>query len=376
MKSTISQSELEELSYKHQIGSITPAEKRLLDEWYGDHDDSTFYHGDKQKIVQQRIWKNIHYAVGEKRASRLWPKMVAAACIVLVSGLAIYFSVRTRMPKEAVFTGTLKDINPGGNKAILILSDGRRIDLTSLNSGNIAYQSGTAIKKLKNGTLEYNIAGADRTDAIVSYNTIETPAGGQYAVILPDGSKIWLNSGSALRYPVSFDGEKNRKVELTGEGYFEIAKDPNHPFIVSSGTQKITVLGTHFNVNSYTDEPGVSTSLFEGAISVSNGTYIKKLEPGERSVNNGGSIEISKVNLNQDIAWKNGYFEFQETDLKAVMRQLARWYGLSVSYAGKMPDKRFTGKIYRNLNLSSALKILSYFEVRFTVSNKNIYIEN
>jgi ferric-dicitrate binding protein FerR (iron transport regulator) len=376
MKLIISQSELEELSYKYQIGTITTAEKLLLDEWYGNHDDSFFYHNQARSTVQQRIWDNVHRAVIEKRTWRLWPKLVAAACIVLIGGMAIYIATRDEVQDQAIFTGILKDVDPGGTKAVLVLSDGKRINLNRSNGGNIAYQSGTEIKKLNKGTLEYTAGKTDQEKVNTGFNSIEIPVGGEYQLILPDGSRVWLNSSSSLRYPVNFAGKKNRTVELTGEAYFEVAKDQAHPFIVSSRTQKITVLGTHFNVNSYEDELETSTALLEGAISLSNGSTIRKLEPGERSVNNGRDIQISKADLNQDIAWKNGYFEFQETDLKTVMRQISRWYGLRVSYSGKMPTKRFTGKIHRNLKLSSALKILSYFEVKFTVSDNNVYINN
>jgi hypothetical protein len=376
MKPMISQSELEELAYKYQIGTITAAEKLLLDEWYGTHDDSFFYHSDERGIVQHRMWNDIRNAISKKRKLKLWPKLVAAACIVLVSGVALYFTSKDKVSSETIFTGTLKDINPGSNKAILILSDGKRIDLTTSNGGNIAYQSGTEIKKLNGGTLEYTSSNSGKEKAGTGFNTIETPVGGEYKLILPDGSMIWLNSSSSLRYPVSFDNKELREVELKGEAYFEIAKNPSHPFIVRSKTQKITVLGTHFNVNSYDDEPETKTALLEGAISLFNGTISKKLEPGERSVNNGKDIKITKTNLSQDIAWKNGYFEFQETDLKTVMRQISRWYGLRVSYSGKMPTKRFTGKIDRGLKLSSTLKILRYFEVNFTVSDNDIYINN
>ena len=376
MKPMISQSELEELAYKYQIGTITAAEKLLLDEWYGAHDDSFFYHSDERGIVQHRMWDDIRNAISGKRKLKLWPKLVAAACIVLVSGVALYFTSKDKVSSEAIFTGTLKDINPGSNKAILVLSDGKRIDLTTSNGGNIAYQSGTEIKKLNGGTLEYTSSNSGIEKAGTGFNTIETPVGGEYKLILPDGSMIWLNSSSSLRYPVSFDNSETREVELKGEAYFEIAKNPSHPFIVRSRTQKITVLGTHFNVNSYDDEPETNTALLEGAISLFNGSISKKLEPGERSVNNGKDIKITKANLSQDIAWKNGYFEFQETDLKTVMRQISRWYGLRVSYSGKMPTKRFTGKIGRELKLSSALKILRYFGVNFTVSDNDIYINN
>jgi hypothetical protein len=376
MKPIISQSEIEKLSYKYQAGTITSSEKQLLDKWYDGHDDSFFYHSDDKKKVKQRVWQGIHKGISIKQITKLWPKLVAAACILLASGVAIYLVIEKKTSTQTVFTGSSRDINPGGQKAFLILSDGQRIDLNSSNEGTIANQTGTEIKKINSGTLAYTKNPHARGMNNNGYNTIETPAGGEYQLILPDGTKIWLNASSSLRYPVSFDGEEKRTVSLTGEAYFEVAKDQSHPFEVSTLGQKITVLGTHFNVNSYLDEPGISTALLEGSVMVSNGKENKKLHPGERSINEGNQIQVLRADLSQDVAWKNGYFEFSDTDLKTVMRQISRWYGLRVTYKGKMPSKRFTGKIHRNLKLSSALKILSYFEVNFTVSDKNILINN
>lgn len=376
MKPIISQSEIEELAYKQQTGNITLSEKLLLDKWYADHDDSLFYHNGEPEKVRHRIWVNIHNTIIKKESFRLWPKMVAAACITLVAGLILYFSLANTSQSEIVFEAGSQDINPASAKAVLILSDGKKIDLSLSGSGNIANQSGTVIRKIKGGILEYQQNTAVQKNPANSFNSIETPSGGEFQLILPDGSRVWLNAKSKLRYPSSFSGAEKRLVELSGEAYFEVKKDISHPFMVVSRGQKITVLGTHFNVNSYPEEPGITTALLEGSILLSNGSASKKLLPGDRSMNDGKNIQISKGDLSQDIAWKNGYFEFSDTDLKTVMKQISRWYGLSVSYAGKMPTKRFTGKIHRNLKLSSALKILSYFEVKFTVSDKDIHIEN
>lgn len=375
MKPIISQSEIEELAYKQQTGTITLSEKLLLDEWYAGHDDNLFHHSDESGKVQRRIWMNIHNALLPRKSFRLWHKLIAAACIILVAGLILYLGISNRSQSDIIFMAGSKDINPGSARAMLILSDGKQIDLSLSRAGNIANQSGTVIRKLKGGILEYQRNTAAQKNPANSFNTIETPSGGEFQLILPDGSRVWLNASSSLRYPSNFSGAE-RLVELSGEAYFEVKKDTSHPFMVLSGGQKITVLGTHFNVNSYPEELGITTALLEGSVLLSNGLASKRLLPGERSRNDGKNIQISRGDLSQDVAWKNGYFEFSDTDLKTVMRQISRWYGLRVSYAGKMPTKRFTGKIHRNLKLSGALKILSYFEVKFTVSDKDIHIEN
>ncbi len=376
MKPKISQTELEAIAYKNHIGTISPQERQLLDQWYESFDDTVFFHQDKQETVKLRMWTNVRNTIGSKKSAKLWPRIISAACMVIVAGFGIYYLAQHKTPKGPVFTGTQKDINPGENKAYLILANGQRIDLTSAKTGTITAQPGTEITKLNSGALEYHPKDSGTSAGRLYYNTIETPFGGQYKVTLPDGSEIWLNSGSTLRYPVSFSGAKERKVELSGEAYFEIAKDAGHPFIVKSRTQEITVLGTHFNVNTYADEPSVNTTLIEGSIKLSNTSAAVILKPGERSVNNGQSILVRQVDVAQDIAWKNGYFEFYDTDLRTVMRQISRWYGLTVFYTGKMPAKRFTGKIHRNMKLSGTLKILSYFDVNFVVSDQNIYINN
>lgn len=370
----ISQSRVEELSFKNQQGTITPEEKKLLEEWYAGHDDTFFNHNDERGLVRNRIWETIDRSITYRKGIRLWPKLIAAACILIVSTAGLYYFVASHADEKVRFIGKRSDFNPGGKRAVLTLSDGKRVDLATVK--NIKDQAGINIRQSVNGTLEYQSTIPAGPNSANAYNTIETPAGGEYQVILPDGSTAWLNAQSSLKYPVSFHGKGQRIVELSGEAYFEVQKDVDHPFVVSTASQKVTVLGTHFNVNSYNDEPETKTSLLEGAIRITNGKVEKTLSPGERSLNDGKDIQISRSNLSQDVAWKNGYFEFQNTDLKTVMRQLSRWYGLKVTYSGKMPTKKFTGKIHRDLKLSSALKILNYFEVSFTVSNQNIYINN
>jgi transmembrane sensor len=374
MKNKLSQEEIEKLAYKKQIHTISTEEKVLLDAWYYGHDDSVFFHYDPEQDVKHRIWNVINAHIGKKRQLKLWPKILSAACLVLVAGFSLYLLSHNRS-SDPIFTGKVKDINPGSNKAILTLSDGTHIDLNQAGSGNLATQGTTKIRKFEDGKLAYNTSPS----LIVSgkkLNSIETPYGGQYEVVLSDGSKVWLNSKSSLHYPVSFNGEQQRIVKLTGEAYFEIAKDSSHPFIVQSKGQAVLVLGTHFNVNAYDDEPATTTTLTEGAIRLSGKSTTVQIKPNEQSVNNGITIRVQEVDASQFISWKDGYFEFQETDLKTAMRQIARWYNLKVVYSGEMPNKRFTGKIFRNLKLSSTLKILSYFDVKFVVSNNTIYINN
>ena len=232
-----------------------------------------------------------------------------------------------------------QDILPGTDKATLTLSDGRKVEL-STNSHEIIADGTLAINN-NNGELIY----ARSTEARM--NTMATARGGQYKLVLSDGTRVWLNAETSIRYPTAFT-EKERHVMISGEAYFEVAKNNNSPFIVSlHGSPDIKVLGTHFNVNAYADESVVTTTLLEGAIKISD----KTLHPGEAWING----EIVEGNPNQAIAWKNGYFSFDEANLQMVMRQLSRWYDVEVEYAANIPKRSFSGEIERSLTLTQVL---------------------
>ncbi|MNX97010.1 fec operon regulator FecR [compost metagenome] len=259
---------------------------------------------------------------------------------------------------------------------MLILADGSRIDLKDAKSGALANEGNVLIKKSKDGQLIYDLSGTNAAKGSeIAYNTIETPRSGTYQVILPDGSSVWLNAASKLKFPTRFTGNE-RKVEIKGEAYFEVAKNPVKPFRVLSDHQVVEVLGTHFNVNNYADEPFVKTTLLEGSIKVSNKGSSKIIKPGEQSIiGSGDKIEVVSVNTEQVVAWKNGLFSFKRADLETVMRQIARWYNVEVAYEGKVPEISFTGKIYRNVNLQEALKSIGYIGIKYRVEKNKIIIE-
>ena len=321
-----------------------------------------------------------------------WGRAVAAASILLLilGGAVWWLSGRVTHPGLAGTAKPIKtlpaDVAPGGNKAMLILADGSKITLDSAQDGTLARQGNVQVLKLSGGRLAYRMQGsgepgqaspttqgggepgqrAKAAAEAISYNTIATPRGGQYQVVLPDGTKAWLNAASTLRFPTAFTG-KNRVVELTGEGYFEVAKDAAHPFRVSvppaageagPGTQ-IDVLGTHFNVMAYTEEGGVTTSLLEGSVRVTGGARSGLLKPGEQAAYSSGSgdLKIGEADMEQAVAWKNGLFQFEGATIEIVMRQVARWYNVQVQYKGKIP-RHFSGLISRNATLSQVLKML------------------
>ena len=295
---------------------------------------------------------------------RNWVRYAAAALIVLAMG--IYWWERGshgENAKQPVMAVT--DIGPGSSGAVLTLADGTEVVLDSLGNGVVANEHGSTVR-LRDGQLDYD-PSETATGSIV-YNIMRTPKGRQFSITLPDGTKVWLNAASSLKYPTSFTGTE-RRVELTGEGYFEVAPDKRKPFFVKAGDgAEIKVLGTKFNVNAYHDEPGTNTTLLEGHVRVNN------LETGEPAVlQPGQQAQLSErkttINNTPDIekvmAWKNGRFNFEGADLKETMRQLERWYNIEVVYEGAVPDVRFFGKMSRKVNLSTVLTALKGFGLKF-----------
>ena len=242
--------------------------------------------------------------------------------------------------------------------------------LNNLKNGNLASQTGLKLIK-QDSTLTYK---AD-DDSKVSYNTITIPNGGQYQLILADGTKVWLNAASSLKFPTAFPG-KQRTVELTGEAYFEVAKNKNQPFNVKTPTQTVQVLGTHFNINAYSNEPFVKTTLLEGSVNVSSAGGSLLLKPGQQALLNNSGLATLKDDVDTDeaIAWRNGLFQFNDVDIKTIMRQVARWYDVDVEFKGQVPAYTFHGKISRNLNASTVLKIFELSGINFTIEGRKIIV--
>jgi ferric-dicitrate binding protein FerR (iron transport regulator) len=306
-------------------------------------------------------------------------RLSAAAIILLLVGSAylLFFRPAHRLA-DGITTVTsvpIHDIGPGGNKAILTLGDGSRIVLDSAGNGTLARQGGVNVIKLDSGKLAYSISH-DVKPGKASFNIITTPRGGQYQVILPDGTKVWLNAASSLRYPVSFARLKLREVRLTGEGYFEVARNSKMPFIVSTNTQDIEVLGTTFNVMAYSDEATVKTTLLNGLIKVSTNNSHTLLKPGEQSIlENNGLFKITNdADVTEAISWKNGLTTFKDEDIKGIMRKISRWYDVDVVYKGDIPERIFMGGIPRNANLSELLNVLEESKIHFEVEGKKVVV--
>ncbi len=220
-------------------------------------------------------------------------------------------------------------------------------------------------------------AAQPRKDGKSLVNTLTTAKGETYQIILPDQTKVWLNAASSIKFPVTFAGLDQRKIQLSGEAYFEVSKDKRHPFIVTTGKQEVEVLGTHFNINSYADEPATKTTLLEGAVKVRSRTAVSDnviLKPGQQSnLTTPGNITVDEADPDVT-AWKDGKFRFNNTSLESILRQLSRWYNVDINYVNGVPDEKFTGGIDRNLTASEALDIFRYMKVRFKIEGRTILV--
>lgn len=309
---------------------------------------------DKTHLILQTIFQTNHVHVIKR--TRWWA--AAAVLLLLSTGTYIWFNKSSSTQNITVLAN---DVPPGSNKAILTLSDGTTVKLDS--TGNKVISKGI---RQTGAQLQYDAQIAD-----AAYNTLTTPRGGQFQLTLPDGTKVWLNAASSIHYPTAFNG-KERRVEISGEVYFEVAKNEKMPFYVKSGIQETEVLGTHFNINAYTDENAISTTLLEGSIRVNyTGHTSVIVKPGQQTQLTDNIKIIDDADMDQAIAWKNGVFAFNQADIPTVMRQLSRWYNVEVEYAGAIPKRAFTGEIARELTLAQVLKGLTKTRVNYKIEGGN-----
>ncbi|RYG09581.1 MAG: FecR family protein [Chitinophagaceae bacterium] len=364
----------ERLLKKYLAGQCTTEEKAVVEDWYLQFPSQRDIPNHKLiESSKKEVFNRLNFRA--KSTSLVILKQIAvAASILLCIGLAIRSFNRQTSTTPSLVKKELKDVLPGSDRAVLTLADGRVIDLDKAKVGEIARQNGIITRKLENGQLEYFIQ--DPTVAAMGMHTIATPRGGQYQVNLPDGTKVWLNAASSLKYPYIF-AKDERLVQLNGEAYFEVAKDKHRPFKVQTNQQTIEVLGTHFNVNAYADEPELKTTLLEGAIKVNVADKQIRLKPGEQSklVTNTDQLSIDRnIDPNQFVAWKNDIFSFNNDDLKTVMRQISRWYDIDVRYDGKITHEKYFGEIPRNTNLSEVFEILELNHIKVEITGKTMTI--
>jgi transmembrane sensor len=330
------------------------------------------------EAVKKELWEGVAIKTEATPVRRLypWKRIAVAASVLIMMSIGLYFySAKTDTNRAPLATN--QDIAPGKNGATLTLADGSKISINDALVGNIATQTGVKISKNAAGQILYEVLDADQEK--VAYNTLTTTRGEQTQVLLPDGTLVYLNAESSLRYPTSFKNADKRLVTLTGEGYFEVAKDKSHPFLVStispSGNkngQSIEVLGTHFNVQAYADENSIKTTLLEGSVRIHSDGKQVMLKPGNQARNTVGQLTVSdigKAGMLRAVAWKEGRFNFQDANLRDVMKQLSRWYDIEVVYEQGVPDIEFIGEIEKSLPLSQVLKGLKMSNVHFRIDN-------
>lgn len=311
----------------------------------------------------------------EKHRHRIKPLYIgwAAALIVLLVVGKFYFNPERTTLKKMATSPQREDILPGGNRAVLTLSNGSVITLDSSAQGLLAHQGNASISKPANGVINYKLLNDN--SASVVYNTLSTPRGGQYQIVLPDGTKVWLNSASSLHFPTSFNGNK-REVQMTGEAYFEVASNASKPFLVSVDGMTVKVLGTHFNIMAYDDANVIKTTLLSGSVSVHEAGASELLVPGEQAqITKGGKMSLMEnANTGEAIAWKNGLFWFQENTIREVMREISRWYNVDVVINGDIPQ-HFTGSMPRNVPVSKIFEILQETgRINFEIKDNKIIV--
>lgn len=387
---------------KYQEGTASAAEKALIEAYYHrlEKAGSTELTAAEEAALKEAMYRQIAANMWSTGATvipikrKSYSLVAAAAVLLTLIGAGSYFWLFNKPATLPPVTGTARvkprDLPPGRDAAVLTLADGKTIILDSA-SGTISQQGSATVNNTK-GMVSYSPSTADGREGPV-YNTVSTARGNQYQLILADGSKVWLNSASSLRFPTSFTGSR-REVELNGEGYFEIAKDASKPFHVKTQTQDVEVLGTHFNVNAYRDEESIKTTLLEGKVKLSRSLSAEALakagaigpdsyreqsailKPGEQAVltHNSRFMINDNVDIDQVMAWKNGWFEFDNTDIKTIMRQISRWYDVDVRYEAKTANETYGGRISRNLNLSNILKMLESYGVHFRLEGKTVVV--
>lgn len=375
-----------DLIAKLETGEITGKEKQLLDEWYHSFNDEAIEvsaaPGLTEESISNRLLQRLQESMNDEPQFITSPRRkkwrVAAAILLPALAITAFLFFQGRSSKTATEEITHEkpnDIAPGGNKAILTLADGSTVMLDDSKAGEIFEQGATRAEKLKDGLLVYSGSGEQPTETL--YNTIATPRGGQYQVTLSDGTKVWLNAASSLRFPIAFTGLE-RLVEVTGEAYFEVTKHESMPFKVRTRNTEIEVMGTSFNINAYTDEDAIRTTLLEGAVKVSSSEsgQVKQLLPGQQSgINKDGKISLVKnADTEEAVAWIKGRFQFKSSGLRAILRQLSRWYDVDVEYRGDV-DLRFSGRLKRSEYVSAILEKLKLTgEVNFTIDGRKIIV--
>ena len=367
---------------KYRDNTATAAEREELLNWYRENAYHDAEFPESEEMTGEAMLARLNRETKPAKTKPVF-RWVAAASAVLILGVAGLLITRLLTTDRENFPRRVaqSNIHPGGNKAILTLANGKKISLTDAGNGQIASQNGIKVTKAANGQLVYtitdreNLPGASSSTDLDAFNTIETPKGGQYQVVLPDGSKVWLNAYTSLKFPVSFNNQKERRVELSGEAYFEVAHNKDLPFRVVTTRQTVEVLGTHFDVNAYADDAVTKTTLLQGLVRITAASRSAILNPGQQAKLT-GTLDVSEVNTADAIAWKNGYFNFDDEKLENIMRSVSRWYNVDVVFEDQSLKKETFGAVTtRFANITTLLKMMEQTgDARFSIQGTTITV--
>lgn len=369
---------IKQLAAQWRNRTITQAGQQELDAWYTSFDDTTLHENTDEQPdeLKDRLYASIleREQIGLRKPARVITikRLSVAACITIAFSTAGWWGIQKHEQEQQ--HEAMAAIQSGGNRAVLTLANGQQVVLTGAHNGNIARQGNVVINKTADGKIAY--AGVSSANGPTQYNTITTPRGGQYRVTLADGSEVLLNAESSLKYPVNFNGSE-RLVELSGEAYFEVVHNSAQPFRVKTQGQMIEDIGTHFNVNAYTDEAEARTTLLEGSVKVTpaDATQAKVLKPGEQAVLNGATLIAAKTDVEEAVAWKDGYFKFNSEHITTIMHRIARWYNVDIVYDGPVPADKFDGTVNRFTDISHLLEKLELTDkVHFKIEGRRITV--
>lgn len=359
-----------DLLRRYLDGNCTETEMQLVEQWYGSLPENGL--DIDEKLIRrdlELVLTRLRHDISVQRPMFIWRRVAAAILLLAVTiGLYLHFS----SPKDSIVrNAAAPEISPASQRATLTLADGTIVGLDTAGTGLIALQQGTNVHKAQNGELSYAAAQDIASDVVPALNTVSTPRGGFYKVVLADGSSVWINAASSLRFPTRF-ARNERRVKLVGEAYFEISKDAKRPFIVESGPQQIRVLGTGFNSRNYEGEPA-ATTLVHGKVQVSKeNSTVKILLPGQQAITSAAGTVVKNVDVEQFTGWKSDLFIFHNTGLRDIMKEIDRWYDVQTDLES-LPDEKFYAEIPRTLKLSEALRMLEgTSNVRFKIEGRRI----
>lgn len=368
---------IKDLLKKYKDGTCTPAELEVLENWYLQwKPENGMQEPGKLEMIKDEVWQSLAQQMNQSKVSRLWPRIGAAAAIIFALSFGSY-SLWHKTHLQSITQNQHRDVPPGSNRATLTLANGQKIILTKGLNGRLANLGNTLVQVNAGNAISYTTNNPSPADVKTEYNILTTKKGEQspYPLILADGSKVWLNAASSITFPTTFNGEY-RVVTLTGEAYFEVSHNQAMPFRVKSEKQTVEVLGTHFDINTYAEEPSVKTTLLEGSVRIQAYPESTIIKPGQQAVLSRGKLQTITADTEDAMAWKNGLFSFTDASLESIMREVERWYNVEIVYGNdEIKQLLCSGIVTRFSNVSTVLRMMERTrQVHFKIEGKKIIV--